>query len=277
MEFGCCLSLGSFVPQVADEAKSTTAIQSVEQALRFLLETGFDFAEFTVGLAMNPPEDDLAALVGVVETVGLPVPAFNSFVPRHLPIVGPSRDLAALKEYVQEACVRMNQLGGEIVVLGSGAARRVPAGYAREAAQAELVEFLGLAADAATDFGITVVVEPLNKAETNLIHTVDEAVALAAETGKPNVRALADTYHMEKEMESVAVLRRLGAFLAHVHVADTDRRAPGTGTCDYRQLRSCLEAGGYTGRISVECSWTDFEVEAPATLATLRAAWSERQ
>ena len=66
---------------------------------------------------------------------------------------------------------------------------------------------------------------PLNKKETNLIHLVSDAVRVVQELNMDNVRALADTYHMEMEGESPEVLADLGAFLSHVHVADTDRRA----------------------------------------------------
>ena len=46
------------------------------------------------------------------------------------------------------------------------------------------------------------------------------------------------------------------------------------GDYDYDLLRECLEAGGYSGGISVECKWEDFKAEAPIALRTLRQAWS---
>jgi D-psicose/D-tagatose/L-ribulose 3-epimerase len=274
LRFGCCINLGSFVPQVAGEAKAQTTADSVADSLRFLSDTGFDFAEFTVGLAMNPPQGDFEALVDAVRTAAMPVDAFNSFIPPTLPLVGPERDFTALEEYVSEACARIARLGGRVIVLGSGGARRVPHGYSMETARAELVTFLAMAGKTAAPYGITIVVEPLNKRETNLIHLVSEAVELAQELGMQSVRALADTYHMEMEGEPPKVLATLGSFLRHVHVADTDRRAPGTGQFDYRLLRTYLEASGYAGGVSVECMWQDFKAEAPLALSTLRQAWS---
>lgn len=131
-----------------------------------------------------------------------------------------------------------------------------------------------MAAEAASLHGITVVVEPLTKRETNIIHTVREGVDLAREVDSPHITALADTYHMEMEGEPVEVLVDLASQLSHVHVADTGRLAPGTGTYDYRRLRQCLEDGDYAGRVSIECRWRDFQAEAPAALQALREAWT---
>ncbi|NLN20061.1 MAG: sugar phosphate isomerase/epimerase [Firmicutes bacterium] len=274
MRFGCCINLGSFVPQVAGEAKAQTTADAVGESLRFLSDVGYDFAEFTVGLAMNPPQGDFEALLEAVSTAKLPVYAFNSFIPPSLPLIGPARDLKALEKYVKEACSRIARLGGRVIVLGSGAARRAPEGLSSEETRKHLMEFLTLAGQHASPYGITIVLEPLNKKETNLIHLVSDAVRVVQELNMDNVRALADTYHMEMEGESPEVLADLGAFLSHVHVADTDRRAPGTGDYDYDLLRECLEAGGYSGGISVECKWEDFKAEAPIALRTLRQAWS---
>ncbi|MGI6083061.1 MAG: sugar phosphate isomerase/epimerase family protein [Limnochordia bacterium] len=274
MRFGCCINLGSFVPQVAGEAKAQTTTDAVGDSLRFLSDVGYDFAEFTVGLAMNPPQGDFEALLKAVRGAELPVYAFNSFIPPTLPLIGPGRDLRALEEYVKEACSRISRLGGRVIVLGSGGARRVPDGVSQGDAKIALMEFLAMAGRHASPYGISIVLEPLNKKETNLIHLVSDAVSIAKEINMDNVRALADTYHMEMEGESPQVLADLGAFLRHVHVADTDRRAPGTGHYDYGLLRKCLEAGGYSGCVSVECKWEDFRAEASLALRTLRHAWS---
>ncbi len=273
LQFGCCINLGPFVSQVAGKVKSPVTSETVAAALSFLAATGYDFAEMTVGLAMTPP-GSFPELAEIVRVSRIPVLAFNGFIPAQLPLVGPARDVSRIRAYLAEACVRMAELGGKLVVFGSGAARRVPDGYSQTVARAELVEFLQLASEAAAPHGIVVVVEPLNKEETNIIHTVADGLALAAQAGQPNVLGLADTYHMEMEKEPVDVLVPLAARLGHVHVADDCRLAPGTGAYDYARLRECLKEGDYCGGISIECRWGDFKEEAPQALSVLRHAWA---
>jgi len=136
--------------------------------------------------------------------------------------------------------------------------------------QAELREVFALAGDVAGGYGITVVIEPLREAETNQINLVSEALATARELDHPNVRVLADLWHMYEGQEPLDVLLDTEGLLAHVHVADTGRQPPGTGSYDYATLFAHLRAIGYTGRVSIECKWSDFEAESRRALAFLR-------
>lgn len=253
---------------------ASATCETVANALGFLADAGFDFVECPVRLVMQPPGGDFTSLQKTVQSSRIPATAFNILVPAQMPLVGPNRNMEKTTAYLQEAFARIAQLGGRLVVFGSGGARRVPEGYSSEAARTELIEFLRSAAEAAEPHGITIAVEPLNKRETNIIHTIAEGVSLAEQTACGNVAGLADTYHMDAEGEPAETLIPFAARLAHVHVADTGRLAPGTGGYDYSRLRRCLDAGGYSGRISIECKWNDFLTEAPQALAILRRAWS---
>ena len=124
-------------------------------------------------------------------------------------------------------------------------------------------------------YGVTLVIEPLNRGETNIINSVPDAVALARSVDHPNILALADIYHMEEESEPFDHVLDAKGFLAHVHVADTGRFAPGTGSYDTIGLFRRLKTIGYEGRISVECSWRDFATEAPAACRFLRETWEK--
>ena len=111
-------------------------------------------------------------------------------------------------------------------------------GYGREAADADLLRFLGYCADAHEKTGVVVVIEPLSYAECNILNTVDEGADMARRINRPGVRALADTYHMEANGESLASIVAAADVLAHAHTADTGRFAPGTGDYDHAALFS---------------------------------------
>ena len=93
----------------------------------------------------------------------------------------------------------------------------------------------------------------VNRNEINFINTIDEALSYLHEVGKPNLRIMADTYHMSIEEVDLSALERAGELIGYVHVADSNRHAPGSGTFDYPAFFDTLKAIGYDGWCTVEC------------------------
>lgn len=254
MRFGCCVA---------------------PEQIGVLARAGYDFCELPAR-AVVPFDDDHAALP-VLRTLGaapLRPEAFNVLVPAQLPLAGPGRDLATLRHYFQRAFGRMAQLGGVVAVLGSGAARRIPDDIPRAAALDQLAETLALAADEASHAGIELALEHLNRSETNVFTSLTECRTFIEERGLRGLRLLADLHHLEVEHEPLDEVGTVAPWLAHVHVADGGRRAPGNGGYDYGGFMRVLHSIGYDRRISAECSWDDLEVQAEAALAFMRAAWA---
>jgi sugar phosphate isomerase/epimerase len=116
-----------------------------------------------------------------------------------------------------------------------------------------------------------VAIEPLNRGECNIITSYGEGVALARAVNRPNIQVLADIYHLEVESEPVSVIRAGADRLAHVHLADSGRLYPGSGTYPLREMFATLHELGYAGRASVECRWgDDFATEARRAAEFLR-------
>jgi sugar phosphate isomerase/epimerase len=231
---------------------------------------GFDFIECRVTALLPELSNDVSAILAQHRASPLPIAAFNIFVPKELKIVGPEVDEKRLWRYVDIGLARVQEVGGEIVVFGSGGARAIPEGFSAQEARKQTVHFLHHVADAAERNGITVVLEPLNRKETNTIHTIPEAVALAREVNRPPIQVLADFYHMDEEQEPLAHLLDYKTWIKHIHVADTGRRSPGTGDYPYAEFANDLRQAKYDGRVSIECRWTDFKTEAAPALQFLR-------
>ncbi|WP_395138724.1 sugar phosphate isomerase/epimerase family protein [Armatimonas sp.] len=245
---------------------------------------GWDYIELGVAGELIPESEDTTAWAEKKATLlALPLPCktFNLFVPGKLKITGPEVNQLALTHYAHRALSRAAEVGGEVIVFGSGGARQLPqSGWSAEQAHAQLVWFLNQCADAHEQTGVVVAIEPLNRHECNLLHTVAEGAALAREVGRPGVRNLADTYHMERNGdESLADILASADCLAHVHTADTGRKAPGTGVYDHAALFTALQEAGYDARVSIECNFTDgdFETELALALAHLKRAYRSAQ
>jgi len=124
---------------------------------------------------------------------------------------------------------------------------------------------------------VTIVIEPLNCGECNIINTVAEAMKYVAVVGHPNLRCLVDSFHFWLEDEPLENLREAVPAIAHVHVADkVGRTAPGeSGQSDYRPFFRVLKDGGYDGLISVEAKDFDVAPSGRKVLEFLRKQWNE--
>ncbi len=253
MRFGCCVG---------------------PEAIGIVADAGFDFCELPAK-AVVPLEDDRTARPALDALLAAPLrpEAFNVLVPPQLPLVGPNVDMDALETYLRRAFGRMVAIGGAVVVLGSGGARRIPDGMDRGEALDQLAQTIDLAAREARRAGIELALEHLNQGECNVFTSLAESQAFVQERGI-DMRVLADLHHLELEHESLDTVVAAAPLLAHVHVADGGRRAPGNGGYDYAGFMQRLRAIGYDRRISAECSWDNLQTEAPAALQYMRDQWN---
>jgi sugar phosphate isomerase/epimerase len=101
--------------------------------------------------------------------------------------------------------------------------------------------------------GVTLLLEAINRYESDYPVTLHQAINIVKPIGLPNLRILADTYHMNIEETDMAdALRRAGSLLGHIHLVDSNRQAPGHGHMDLRSLVQTLHEIGYSGYLSFE-------------------------
>jgi sugar phosphate isomerase/epimerase len=106
---------------------------------------------------------------------------------------------------------------------------------------------------AGEDSRVKFALEPINRYETGLINTVEEALGLLDEIGLANVGLLFDTFHANIEERSLAESIRLaGKKLLHVHIADSNRFAPGYGHLDFGEIGDALREVRYQRFCSLE-------------------------
>jgi sugar phosphate isomerase/epimerase len=122
----------------------------------------------------------------------------------------------------------------------------------------------------AADLGTTLLYEPLNRYETNLINTLADGAQFLAASGMRNVKLLADLYHMNiEEANLAAALRQAGSFVGHVHFADSNRKAAGLGHTDFAPIVTALREVGYSGYLSAEVlPLPDSDAAAKQTIET---------
>ena len=215
----------------------------------------------------------LADLNARVRATGLPALSMTSPLPRRFKcrVVGADADQERALEVFADMCDRATPFGVRTVVLGSGQARSIPAGFPREQALAQFREFIVRAADVCRARGMMLALEPLTAIETNFVNSCAEARPLVDELADADVRIAVDCYHIVSEGLSVADEVKVAAgAIGHAHTSSLPR-----GTMQFRtevqtEFVASLIAAGYTGGLTIEEDFTDFARQARVAVDIFR-------
>lgn len=256
-----------------------TALGEPARLFDTLKAAGADYVEWGVGSVMAS-EDAFEGLRAAVAGAPLQVEAFNGYIPPQHRITGPDVNLSTVLEYAHEAARRCRALGAEVIVLGSGGARKVPDGFPVETAMRQFAEFCRELGPLVGNVGITIAIEPLNTREDNLITSIATGALIVDEVAHPNIKLLADYYHMFMEDEPFENVVQAGARLRHTHLADLGRVAPGyaeEGEADFVGFFRALRAAGYDERVSFEGGTKDLATQAKPLLDHMKTRHAEAQ
>jgi len=139
----------------------------------------------------------------------------------------------------------------------------------RAALLRRLVRSLAPLAEYAGEHGVMLAVEPLNRFETSVLNTAEQALELVEMVDSPALGILLDTFHMNiEEKDLAAAVRTVGGRLAHFHACGSDRGTPGADHIDWNGISGALDGIGYRGPVCIE-SFT----AANETIATAAAIW----
>jgi sugar phosphate isomerase/epimerase len=96
--------------------------------------------------------------------------------------------------------------------------------------------------------------EAINRYETNFLNTAQETAEFIDEIGSPLLGLHLDTFHMNIEEVSIEeTLRKYARYLIHIHVADSNRWAPGLGHLDFPGIVKTLREINYQEFLGIEC------------------------
>jgi len=150
-----------------------------------------------------------------------------------------------------------------IMVFGSPKQRTSTGGITPAEATRHFVDGLAGVTPHAEQRGVTILVEALPKADSDIINTVAAAAEIVREIGSPNVRTMFDTHNAADETEPhAAVLERYFDLIRHIHINEMDGRHPGAGDYDFRPIFETLARRNYSGWVSLEVF--DFSAGAEA-------------
>lgn len=240
--------------------------------LQTVIDAGYDYIEPTLTAIADMSEEEFTRTKEMIAASPIRTETTNLFFPGSIKLMGKECSMETIADYCQKALSRAAELGVSICVLGSGRSRNVPEGIDRRAAEEQLCKAFSLVGDIAAKNNIIVAIEPLNARETNMINTVAEGIAFCRRVNHPNVRCLADYYHVLESGESLEAIENSEDLLVHCHLAVVGRLMPANAedAAHCRRFAAALKKCGYDGRISLEGHFDDFAKDIVAALPILK-------
>jgi D-psicose/D-tagatose/L-ribulose 3-epimerase len=234
---------------------------------------GFDAVEVSL---VAGPETPIAAMRTELDALGLRVFA-SMGLPLDKDITSPDESThRAGIEYLKRCVETAAKLGSPIL----GGLPYVP--WLHFPSERDLRPFRDRSAQAirevaatASDLGVTICIEVINRFETYIFNTVEDGIAYLAQVDHPAVRLQLDTYHMNMEEDDLpAAIRRAGSHLGHFHCADSNRKPPGGGHINWASIKDALDDIQYVGPLVIEC-FPDPTAETGRTVNTWRPLVSD--
>ena len=218
---------------------------------------GLEIAPFTLaGRITDVPAERRRELRRQAEDNGLEIIGLHWLLAKTTGLMLTSSEEAVRKataDYLAELARACADLGGDLLVFGSPAQRRIPQGATREQATGWAVDTYRRAAGAIAAAGVTLCVEPLSPPEADFINTAAEGEEIIRLVGSPAFRLHLDVKAMSTEdSPTPEVIRRHHQYLRHFHANDPNKRGPGFGSTDFVPIFQALGDVGYQGWVSVE-------------------------
>lgn len=241
----------ALVVSIEETAFDAVAIRGGWQdGIRMAAELGYDGVELAI---RDPGTVDVRALERVLRGAGLATPAIGTgqaYLKDGLSLSHPDEGERRRAIERMEAHIHLAAHVGAAVIVGLLRGRIADGGAG---APARFDHSLRVLLPIAEREKVSILIEPINRYETDLLPRIEDVLQLAEGLGSPLLGVLADTFHMNIEEVSMdAALRRAGPRLHHVHAADSNRLAPGWGHLDFASIVRTLHDIGYQGFLSAE-------------------------
>jgi sugar phosphate isomerase/epimerase len=219
---------------------------SIDRVARF----GYDAIE----LVGEPTEIDAARAKRLADKAGIAVSSICSIYTPERDLVHPDAAVRrAAVDYVKDVARFAAELECPTIIVHPTACMKTAALADPEQERAWAIENIREAGLYAAELGVSLSLECWNRYETYFMNRLEQAVALWQATELTNGGVQGDTFHMNLEEDDIAgAFRTHGAHLQHVHLADSNRAAPGAGHIDFAPIVQALVDVDYQGYLSFE-------------------------
>lgn len=244
------MKLGIVISSQPSSFSALPFTEGIAENVAKVKKLGYDGVELAV---RNPKQLNMEMLISLLKEHQISVPAIGTgqvFLEEGLSFTDRAPDIRRKAIDRIKSHVRLAKVLDALVIIGLVRGKK-----SKETSDEEANEWLceALRECAGEDTSVKLVIEPINRYETDLINTVGSGVELMKRVNMENVGLLLDTFHMNIEEPSMAQsIIEAGEYLFHFHVADSNRWYPGAGHIDFAELIKTLVTVEYQGFVSAE-------------------------
>ena len=257
--------LGLIVPLQDFTPFSPFAPENWRQALRRVKAEGYDGVELAI---IDPNRLNTAVVKEALESEGLrllSITTGQAAAKEGLSLSSPDEKIRRRAVERIQAHMQFAKSFGAVVIVGS-----------LRGADGDMELLVESLRECATyDAEVRIALEPLNRYESRLVSTVEEALAVIEKVGEENLGILFDTFHANIEEVNIGeAFRAAGDRLFHVHLADSNRWTLGYGHLPFDAVWKALEAIDYDGGLVIEALPCPSEEKLLASAETIRSQWA---
>ena len=248
-------------------------LEPIQKTLENLKRLGFN----TVEVYGEPDLIDVKNILNLLHSFSMDVSGITGmwglrggeYSSRNI-ITSNSDSLVATQNYVKDCILLCHALGGntfniclfsDTPLISDGNHKNLSRAQKRKLVLS-LIEPLRELAKYAKNYGVDLLIEPLNRYSTPICTDSEDAKYIVKLVNQDNVGILLDTFHMNIEEDSLydAVLNTR-TLLKHVHISDNNRKMPGFAHIDFARIIKALKKINYSKFLSFEPTVqnTDYE------------------
>lgn len=174
---------------------------------------------------------------------------------------GIKRDLASSDKKIREQtiaylikCIDYAKLiSAKLVIVVPAAVSKLAPSLSKKEDWKNSVKAVQEVAKYAEKKDILLAIEPINRYETYLVNSIQDALCYAREVNSSQVKIMADTFHMNIEERDIPeAIRIAGNNLINVHIADSNRCSVGRGHINFKALIKALKEINYQYALTLE-------------------------
>lgn len=218
---------------------------------------GYDAVEITAALHLpvDSTKERRKEVLGWIKDAGLVCSGFHYIFDGTIRLLDTDAEMRKKSvSYLKKVVDTASDMECPTIIVGSGGkTRSFEPEWDKEVSVASMVDTIRQVGLYAQEKGITLAIEAINRYETNFLNTLEEAVNFVNKVELQNVRTMADTYHLNiEEVNPAETIRKYGHTLANLHLADSNRQAPGDGHFDFASVAQALKEAGFQKYLSFE-------------------------
>lgn len=239
-----------------EESKSTPnqIADRFDSSLSFLKPLGYDGIELSI---LEPEKIDVKKINEIKDSYNMEISALGTgstfirfgYSLGHKDVKIRERAIERIRKYIDFA-----QIVDSKVIIGLIRGRyKYNSSPKRE--KLNIVSSLKECCKYAEDKNVLLLFEPINSFEIDSYNSISDSINLIDEINSDHLKLLVDSFHTYLEEDPGIIweyLEEISDLVAHLHLADSTRRAPGSGFFDFKKFLKIFERNNFNGFASIE-------------------------